>query len=140
MSRLFLLLFNKYLTIMKPAENYIINKQEPYQSILLHLQAIIESMVPNAKMLYKWRIPFYYFNDIPLCFLNQSKDYVDLGFWHVDKLTEYRAYFITKNRKVIASLRFKSVEDINDEVVTYVLKRQIEINTNPFKLILKPKK
>jgi hypothetical protein len=125
---------------LNPAEAYILKQAEPYKTILLHLQAIIEAVAPNCKLLYKWRIPFYYNNGIPLCFLNQSKDYVDLAFWHFDQMDEYIEYFTIANRKSIRSLRYKSVEEINDEVVVYVLQKQLEIKTNPFKLILKPKK
>ncbi|WP_439151681.1 DUF1801 domain-containing protein [Winogradskyella sp.] len=124
---------------MNPAEVYILKQSEPFKSILLQLQAIVEAVAPNAELLYKWKIPFYYCNCIPLCFLNQSKDYVDLAFWHFNKMDEFEEHFTDANRKSIRSLRYKSVEDINDEVVVYVLQKQLEINTNPFKLILKPK-
>ena len=123
---------------MNPAEAYILKQAEPYKSILLQLQSIIEAVAPNSVLLYKWKIPFYYCNGIPLCFLNQSKDYVDLAFWHFDQMDDYTEYFTDANRKSIRSLRYKSVEDINDEVVVYVLQKQLEINTNPFTLILKP--
>ncbi|PQV48215.1 uncharacterized protein DUF1801 [Jejuia pallidilutea] len=125
---------------MNPAEAYILKQQEPYKTILLQLQAIIEAVVPDCELLYKWRIPFFYSNGIPICFLNQSKDYVDLAFWHFEHMEHYTEYFVDANRKSIRSLRYKCVEDINDEVVVYVLKKQLEINTNPFKLILKPKR
>lgn len=106
---------------------------------MLQLQAIIEAVVPEAELLYKWRIPFYYCNGIPLCFLNQSKDYVDFAFWHREKFVKYTEYFVNTNRKTVTSLRFKSVDDIKDEVIVHVLKHQLEININPFKLIRKPK-
>jgi hypothetical protein len=122
---------------LNPAEAYILKQAEPYRTILIQLQAIIESVAPNAELMYKWRIPFYYNKGIPLCFLNQSKDYVDLAFWHFEKLEKYTEHFIDANRKSVRSLRFKSIEDINDEVIVYVLEKQLEINTNPFKLILK---
>ena len=125
---------------MNPAEAYFLKQEEPYKSILLQLQVIIEAVLPNAELLYKWRIPFYYNNGIPICFLNQSKDYVDFAFWHFEKLEKYTEHFIDANRKSIRSLRFKSVEDINNEVIVYVLEKQLEINTNPFKLILGKKK
>ena len=124
---------------MNPAETYILRQEEPFKSILMQLQTIIEAVAPDAELLYKWKIPFYYNNGIPLCFLNQSKDYVDFAFWHYDKMNRYVDQFIDANRKSIRSLRFKTVEDINDEIVVYVLQKQLEINTNPFKLILKPK-
>lgn len=121
---------------MNPAEEYILKQQEPYRTILLELQTIIEALVPNTDLLYKWRIPFYYANGIPLCYLNQSKDYVDLAFWHGERLTEYRGHFITENRKSVTSLRYRRIDDINDEVIIYVLKQQLAINENPFKIIL----
>ncbi len=119
---------------MNPAEAYILNQHEPFRSILLNLQSIIVSVAPEAELLYKWRIPFYYQNAIPLCFLNQSRDYVDLAFWHYDKMVNFTHLFIDSNRKHVRSLRFKSVEGINNDAVIYVLKKQLEINTNPFKL------
>lgn len=119
---------------MNPAEEYILKQEEPYKSILLQLQTIIEACAPNTELLCKWRIPFYYCNGIPLCYLNQSKDYVDLAFWHGDKIKKYREHFVTTNRKSVTSLRFKSVEDINDEVMAYVIQEQLRININPFKL------
>lgn len=124
---------------MNPAEAYILKQEEPFKSILLQLQAIVEAVLPEAELLYKWRIPFYYCNGIPLCFLNQSKDYVDFAFWHREQFSRYTEHFVNTNRKTVTSLRYKCVSDINDEVIVYVLKRQLEINTNPFKLIRKPK-
>ncbi len=102
----------------------------------MQLQTIIEAVVPNAELLYKYRIPFYYYNGFPLCYLNQSKDYVDLAFWHGDKLDQYRDHFVTTNRKVVTSLRYRSVEEIQDEVVVYVIEQQLAININPFKMVL----
>lgn len=120
---------------MKPAEAYILNQKEPYRSILLQLQSIIEAVAPNAQLLYKWRIPFYYCNNIPLCFLNQSKDYVDFAFWHFEKMDQYTNFFVDTNRKSVRSFRYKSVDDINDDAIVYVIQKQLEINLNPFKMI-----
>lgn len=124
---------------MNPVEAYILKQPEPYKSILLQLQAIVEAVAPNTELLYKWRLPFYYCNGIPLCYFNQSKDYVDLAFWHGERFEEYKEHYVTENRKTVMSLRYKSVDDIDDKVIVYVIKQQLKINTNPFKLILKPK-
>lgn len=122
---------------MNPAEAYILRQDEPYASILLQLQSIVKAIAPQAELLYKWRIPFYYCNGIPLCYFNQSKDYVDFAFWHGDKLTEYRNHFVTTNRKSVMSLRYKKVEDIDAAIIVYVIQKQLEININPFALIRK---
>jgi len=122
---------------LNPAEDYIVRQEEPYRSILLQLQAIVKALVPQAELLYKWRIPFYYFNGIPLCFFNQSKDYVDFAFWHHDKMDKFSDHFIDTNRKLVRSLRYSSVDDIDEKVIVYVIQKQLEINSNPFKLIRK---
>jgi hypothetical protein len=124
---------------MKPAEDYILNKQEPYRSILLQLQTLIESILPEPKLHFKWGLPFYYNKDLPICYLNQSKDYVDLAFWHADQLDQFKDYFIATNRRIVRSLRFKSVDEINVEIIAYVLTQLVTIDTNPFKLIKKTK-
>ena len=125
---------------MNPAEDYILKQPEPYRSILLQLQAIIKAVAPDVKLLYKWKLPFFYYNDTPLCYFNQSKDYVDLAFWHGERLEKYKTHFVSANRKTVRSLRYKSVEDINDAIVVYVIEQQLIINTNPFKQILKSKR
>lgn len=125
---------------MNPAEAYILKQNQPFKDILLQLQSVIEAVAPEAELLYKWRIPFYFNNSIALCFLNQSKGYVDLGFWHHEKMERFKDFFVDTNRKTVRSLRYKSVNDINDEVLIYVIEQQLKINTNPFKLIAKSKR
>ncbi len=82
--------------------------------MLLHLQSTIEHAIANVDLKYKYRIPFYYIDGRPFCYLNQSKDYVDLGFWNGAHLTVYREHMIVAGRKTIRSLRFTSKEEIND--------------------------
>ncbi|NNL61027.1 MAG: DUF1801 domain-containing protein, partial [Flavobacteriaceae bacterium] len=45
---------------MNPAEEYILNQPEPFRSILMHLQVVLEHTLPEAELKYKWRIPCYY--------------------------------------------------------------------------------
>lgn len=107
---------------MKPAEAYILNQPEPYQSILLHLQILIAHTLPAAHMEYKWRIPCYYLGTRPICYLNQSKNYVDVGFWHTKHVTKYAEYLVSEKRKTIKSLRYKSLDAIDDRVFISVLR------------------
>ena len=45
---------------MNPAEDYILKQDEPFRSILLHLQIVIETTIPEVELMYKWKVPFYY--------------------------------------------------------------------------------
>ena len=108
---------------MKPAEEYILNQSEPFRSILMHLQVIIEQTLPQAELKYKWRLPCYYVGKRPICYLNKSKDYVDVGFWHSAHVSnKFDEYLVSENRKIVKSLRYKSLEDMDDEVLVGILK------------------
>ncbi|NRD24585.1 DUF1801 domain-containing protein [Winogradskyella litoriviva] len=108
---------------MNPAEVHILKQPEPYKSIYLHLQMLIEHTLPDAELLYKWKLPCYYIDKRPICYINQSKDYVDVGFWHSAHLSKkWDAYLVTEKRKVVKSLRYKTLKDIDDAVFISILK------------------
>ena len=108
---------------MNPAEAHILKQPEPYKSIFLHLQVLIEHTLPEADLLYKWRMPCYYIDKRPMCYINQSKDYVDVGFWHSAHLSKkWDDYLVSEKRKVVKSLRYKTVDDINDAIFISILK------------------
>ena len=107
---------------MKPAEEYIINQPEPYRSILMHVQAVIEYTLPEAELKYKWRMPCYYINKKPICYIRQAKDFVDIGFWHSAYISKkYEAFLVSENRKVVKSLRYKTLEEIEDAIFIAIL-------------------
>jgi len=109
---------------VNPAEDYILKQPEPYRSILMHLQVVIEHTLPEADLKYKWRIPCYYNEQTPICYLNAShkKQFVDVGFWHSAYLSKFDEYLVTENRKVVKSLRYTSIEDIDDDILIRILK------------------
>lgn len=123
-----------YFYSMKPAEEFILKQQEPYKSILLHLQMLIETHYPDVELKYKWKIPVYYLNGHQLCYLNVSvkKGYVDVGFWAKDILEDYSSFLVSEGRKVVKSLRYTSVEDMNEEVFLGVLKEVSKHNHKGF--------
>lgn len=107
---------------MNPAENYILSQPEPYKSILLQLQIIIEATKPELELKCKWSLPYYYIKKKPFCFLNVTKGYVDIGFRMNDDLKQFDSFLVGENRKVMKSLRYYSLEDINQEILIGVLK------------------
>ena len=108
---------------MKPAEEYILSQPEPFRSILLHIQILIETSFPEVELQLKWKIPFYYLDNKPFCYLNPSKKkgFVDVAFWVSAHLTKYNEYLVSENRKVVKSLRYFKLEDINEDVLLSVL-------------------
>ena len=57
-------------------------------AILLHLQILVETTIPSIQLKYKYRLPFYYLNDKPFCYLNvvAKKGYVDACFWSFGRI------------------------------------------------------
>jgi hypothetical protein len=123
-----------YFRAMNPAENYILNQPEPYRSILLHLQMMIESTLPEVELKYKWNIPCFYIGKSPLCYLNAShkKHFVDIAFWNSAHLTKHLTVLISEKRKVVRSLRYFTLKDIDNAILTDVLKDAYSVRQNGF--------
>lgn len=119
---------------MKPAEDYILNQPEPFKSILLHLQILIEGSFPEVDLQFKWKIPFYYLDGKPFCYLNPSKKkgYVDVAFWVSAHLTKYNEFLILENRKVVKSLRYYTLADIDEEILLTVLEEAHQLKNRGF--------
>lgn len=117
---------------MNPAENYILNQSEPYKGILIFLQTFIENTIPEVNLKFKYRIPFYYIDGRPFCYLNKSKDYVDLGFWMAAHLKDNTEYMTKAGRKVMQSLRYRSFEEIDTAILGAVLKEAYNLKDKKF--------
>jgi hypothetical protein len=108
---------------MNQAENYILNQEEPFREILLYLKVIIERTVPDATLKFKWKLPCYYLEDSPFCYFNVSekKGYVDVGFWRSAHLTKHSDKMTMKGRKMIKSLRYTSLTEIEEPILKEIL-------------------
>ena len=115
---------------MKPAEDYILNQPEKYRSILMHIVSVIEHTLPEVTLEYKRKIPYFYYKKKPLCYLNAShkRDFVDVGFAKGFQLKNNIEYLIADNgRNTIKSLRYKSLEEIDNILLISVLKEAITL-------------
>ena len=117
---------------MKPAESYILNQPEPFRSMLLHLQILIEAAVPDIELKLKWKVPYYYYKNNPFCYLNVTKGYVDVGFWASAHLTKYIELMVSKDRKIVKSMSYFSLDEINEEILFSVLEEAQEVNHKGF--------
>jgi len=119
---------------MNPAETYILNQPEPKRSILMHLKAVIEVVVPEVDIKLKWGIPCFYNGKHPLCYLNapSKKDYVDLTFWNSAHLTKHIELMVSEKRKVVKSLRYTTLESIDETVLVEVLTEANQLKEKGF--------
>lgn len=109
---------------MNPAETYILKQPEPYRSILVQLQLLIEHTLPDVDLKYKYKIPFYYVKGKPFCYFNAShkKQFVDIGFCRGNQIQMHKEHHVTEKRKKMFSLRYKTIDDINDTILIDILK------------------
>tara|TARA_B100000949_G_scaffold172743_1_gene153302 strand:+ start:3380 stop:3748 length:369 start_codon:yes stop_codon:yes gene_type:complete len=119
---------------MKPAENYILLQPEPFRGILLELQVLVETTVPEVRLDYKYKLPFYYLNDKPFCYFNASrkKGYVDMCLWNSAHLTVHLDKLVTDGRKVMKSLRYFAAEEIDGAIVVELLNDAKSVNHKGF--------
>jgi len=119
---------------MKPAEEYILNQPEPFKSMLMHLQVLIEQSFPEVDLQFKWKIPFYFLDGSPFCYLNPSKKkgYVDVAFYGEKPLSKYNELLISEGRKIVRSLRYRTTEEIDAEILIEVLSEANQIKEKGF--------
>ncbi len=102
---------------MNPAETYILNQPEPYKSMLLEAQVIIEQTLPDAELKYKWKLPMYYSGKCPICYLNVTKGYLDICFWVRTDFKVHLDVLISEKRKFVKSLRYLPTQQINSKLL-----------------------
>lgn len=87
------------------------------------LQLLFEFTVPLAELKNQYKISLYYTHGKPLCFIVESvrKQYVDVGFCKGNQVQIHKEYRVIENRKMMISLRYKALEEIEDAVFVDVL-------------------
>lgn len=113
---------------MKPADLYLLNQPDMYRDILLHIVSVIKNTIPEVTLEYKWTVPYFYYKKKPLCYLNAShkNHFVDVGFAKGFQLKQNQQHLVADNgRNTVKSLRYYSLDEVDNEVLISVLKEAI---------------
>ncbi|MCF6295426.1 MAG: DUF1801 domain-containing protein [Flavobacteriaceae bacterium] len=111
---------------MKPLESYILNQQEPYQSIMLYVRSVILKTLPEVSERYSYKIPFYNIGKKPMLYLNILKgtNFVDVAFVQGVLLEdEFPILKNYNNRKQVRSIQVKSLENFDELEFIELLKK-----------------
>ena len=86
----------------------------------------MKQTLPEATLEYKWGIPYFYYKRKPFCYLNAShkRQYVDVAFFKGYSLTLHQNKLIGEGRFQVKSLRYKSLEEIENNVIIDLLLEQ----------------
>lgn len=110
---------------MDSVDNYIYEQDEPYQRIMLRVREIIYKAVPSVTENFKFKIPFFMYDNKPMIYFNILKgtNFVDVAFVHgvllEDKYPELKNY---NSRKQVRSLQLNSLEDFNEIMFIQLVK------------------
>ncbi|WP_281638219.1 DUF1801 domain-containing protein [Flavobacterium marginilacus] len=112
---------------MKITDEYIYRQPEKYQVILLHLISVFEQEIPELKLLFKWGIPYFYYNKKPFCYLapNHRKGFVDAGFSRGFQLKGNQESLVGEKRNTVKSLRYYDLETIDNAVLIEVIREAV---------------
>jgi len=116
---------------VNPAEQYIFNQREPFQSIMLYVRSVILRTLPNVEEKYNYGIPFYHYNKKPFCYFNILKrtNFVDIAFVKGAQLKEqFPVLKDYNNRKYVRSLQYENLESIDEGQLIAVLKEAAQIS------------
>ena len=108
---------------MKPTEAFILRQPEQYQAMILHVLSVVEQELSQSELLFKWGIPYVYYKKKPFCYLapNHKKGFLDVGFAKGFQLKRNQNELISENRNTVKSLRYFSIEEINNNILKDVI-------------------
>lgn len=97
--------------------------------MILHCISVIEKSVPNARLEFKYGVPYFYLNKKPFCYFttNHKNEFVDIGFAKGFQLKRNQAVLVFENRNTVKSLRYFSLEEIDNEVLIDILNEAFEL-------------
>lgn len=114
---------------MKLTDEYIFRQPEIQQSILLHVISVVKKVLPDAELLLKYGVPYFYYKKRAFCYLahSQKKGYVDVGFARGFKLKKNQEFLVDENRNTVKSLRYYSLESIDNAILEDVIKEAADL-------------
>lgn len=111
---------------MSPVEIFALDQPENLRSILKKLRGLILSASPYIEEKLVYNIPFFY-GKKRIFYINPQENWVDLGFCEGYLLSE-NPVLQTKNRLQVKTIRFFTINEIEDDVILPVIHEAIIID------------
>lgn len=113
---------------IKEVDQYIAKLPENIQEITETLREIILNTATALKEEYKWSMPNYSYYGL-VCYLQASKNHVNLGFQKGNQLEEIdRHQLLQGTGKAMRHIRVKKMEDVKREEFTRLIQGAMEMN------------
>lgn len=120
----------KYLTV----DDYILSQNEDTRQLIFLLRDIILSTSTEITERLSFNCPFYHYKGM-LCYISIEKKVVYVGFCRGVLLKEKYPTLELKNRKLIASISYKSMDEVDVEVIQDILRDSMKLNKDKIRLL-----
>jgi hypothetical protein len=89
----------------------------------LYVIDVVEHELPEAELLFKWGVPYFYYKKKPFCYLapNKKRGFVDVGFARGFQLKNQQEYLVDEKRNTVKSLRYYQLDSVEDFILRAVL-------------------
>ncbi|MFC4559453.1 DUF1801 domain-containing protein [Virgibacillus kekensis] len=113
---------------IEAVDQYIFGLPENIQEITSALRKIILGASADLTEEFKWSMPNYSCNGL-VCYLQASKNHVNLGFHKGSELMEYDTESLLQGSgKTMRHLRVKKMDEIKPEEFTVLIKKAVNLN------------
>ena len=117
---------------MTASEKYIEDAPEKYRETLCVLREIILNSSPFIEEKIAYTIPFFKHFGM-LCYIAHGKRGVEVGFWRGNELSNEQGALTNDERKIVRSLVYQKVEDIDQQILMEILQEAMMLNEERFK-------
>lgn len=113
---------------MKTIENYIVELDNAAAAIVCYARGVILSC--NADIVEKtaFGIPFYYYNNQRLCYINAHTNGVDIGFCQGTEICDPFRLLQTQKRRHAKIVTYTNVKQIDADKIIALLQQSLLIN------------
>ena len=108
---------------MSPGEAYILDLEEPQQSILAYLHQLLMAQ-PEVSSKIRYKIPFYSRKSW-ICYTNPRGGGLELAFIQGTELSNEQGLLEARGRKMVTGVVFNSVDDIPEAALLEVIQEAL---------------
>lgn len=119
-------ILNLIIIMLKPADNYFLQKEEPVKSYLLALREMILKYDNKITEAWKYGMPFYYYQDKRICYLWTHRKYQQPYLGIVEGKKINHPGLISEKRARMKIMLLDPEKDIPVKTIRAMLKEMIK--------------
>ncbi len=115
---------------MKSVDDFILKRDVSQRKVLNYLRQLIKSISPEIREEFKWKVPYYSYRG-NLCYLNERKGTVEIGFARGKELS--KRSILSGDGKEVRHIKYTAAHEPDEETVIEVIKEAMYLNESKIK-------